>query len=230
LDHRNKQGYDILLFRAPTSQGKKQSPYMEGTGTNLSTITHQEDPTLESYNPIYTTLMETASLQKVNQSKNHQMKNQQHCDQHQRKLVIKSLHSGSHLQLSKQLCSQQHQEPSTHMAEQNPQDYRQQTHTALALLLFARNNGKSQQIWQLQLLQLQQQQLLFDLEHRQPPPPQRRPHHPKELPTIYELPCKEHQEDLGDPQALEGLEGLVDLEQLWQPQLFSRGKPTYSKP
>jgi hypothetical protein len=23
LDHRNKQGYNVLLFRAPTSQGKK---------------------------------------------------------------------------------------------------------------------------------------------------------------------------------------------------------------
>jgi hypothetical protein len=57
---------------------------MEGPGTSLSMIAHQEDPTLESYDPIYTTSMETASLQKTNQLKNHQMKNQQHHDWHRR--------------------------------------------------------------------------------------------------------------------------------------------------
>jgi hypothetical protein len=103
LDHRNKRGYNILLFRAPTSQGKKikQSPYIKGPGMNSSTIAHQEGPTLELYKPTYIALMETVSPQKTNQLKNRQTKTQQHPDPDQKKPVTKNPCNNSHLQLSK---------------------------------------------------------------------------------------------------------------------------------
>jgi hypothetical protein len=47
--------------------------------------------------------------------------------------------------------------------EEDPESYSLQTNTALASLLLARNNNRPQQIWQLRLLQLQQQQLLSDI-------------------------------------------------------------------
>jgi hypothetical protein len=66
----------------PKERRSKRSPYMEGDGMNLNMIAPQEDPILGLYEPIYMTLMETVSPQKMKQSKNYQMKNQQHCDQH----------------------------------------------------------------------------------------------------------------------------------------------------
>jgi hypothetical protein len=76
-----------------------------------------------------------------------------------------SQRSAMHQQLSKSLHRQQHRQPAMHTMEENPESYHLQTHTALALLLLAKNNNQPQQIWQLRLLQLQQQRLLSDQAH-----------------------------------------------------------------
>jgi hypothetical protein len=140
---------------------------MEGSGTSSNMIAQQENHTSELHELTSMNSTEKVSPQTMNTSQNHQMKNHQHCAQYRRVPVTRNPCNASHLQLSRQLSHQAHQEPPTHTMEQNPQDYLQQTHTALALLLFTRNNDRPQQIWRLRLLQLQQQRLLSDLEHHQ---------------------------------------------------------------
>jgi hypothetical protein len=116
-----------------------------------------------------------------------------------------------------------------------------QTHTALASLLFCKNNNRPQQIWRLRLLQLQQQRCLSDLIHHQRPLLPNRPItlDPNESLVIYTMPCAEpHQpladleglQDLaalGDPEDLEDLEGPNDQESLKDPlqQYLRRHQP-----
>jgi hypothetical protein len=101
--------------------------------------------------------------------------------------------------------------------EENPESYHSQMHTALALLLLAKNNNWPQQIWRLRLLQLQQQWLLSDLTHHQPQPqPLHRlpPQLHNELREIYKPQCGEPLEAPEDLKVLGTLEGLAGLEAL----------------
>jgi hypothetical protein len=94
------------------------------------------------------------------------------------------------------------------------EDLHHQTNIALASLLFSKNNNHPQQIWRLQLLRLQQQQLLSDLAHLQQTPPWHQPQITLDLnesPIIYTTPCAETHQPLED---LEGLADLADLEDL----------------
>ena len=148
-------------------KGPKQLPYMKGTGTNLNTIVSQSNPILELNDSTYANSMEKASHQTTSKSPIPQTRNQPHLDLSQKSPVKKSSHNATHHQLKQQLHHQQHQEPSTLTTEENPKSYHSQTHTALALLLLAKNNSQPQQIWRLRLLQLQQQQLLSNQTHHQ---------------------------------------------------------------
>jgi hypothetical protein len=133
----------------PKERKPKQLLYMEGSGMSSNTIAQQDSHTSESHQPTSTNLTEKVSPQNMNQSQNHQMKNPQHHIQSQKVPVMRNLFNALHLQLSRQLHHQQHQEPPIHTMEQTPQSYHQQTHTTLALLLFTRNNNCPQQIWRL---------------------------------------------------------------------------------
>jgi hypothetical protein len=87
--------------------------------------------------------------------------------------------------------------------------------TALALLLLARDNNHPQQIWQLRLLQLQQQQLLSDPTHHQPqslPLHRLPPRLQNELQAVYKLLYGEPLEALEDLAVLGTLEGQEDQE------------------
>jgi hypothetical protein len=114
---------------------------MEARGINLNIIASQNNPTSESYNSTYTSLMERVSHQTTNKFLNPQMKNQPRLDLDQKTPAKKSLHSATHHQLKQQLHHQQHQEPLTLTIEENPKSYHQQTHTTLASLLLAKNNN-----------------------------------------------------------------------------------------
>jgi len=138
-------------------RGLKQSPYMKGTGMNLNTIASQSNPILESNNSTYTNSTEKASHQTTSKHPIPQTKNQQCLDLNQIAPVKRNSHNNMHLQLKQQQQHQQHQEPPTLTTEENPESYHSQTNIALALLLLAKNNNRLQQIWQLRLLQLQQQ-------------------------------------------------------------------------
>jgi hypothetical protein len=184
-------------------------------------IASQSNPTLESNNSTYTNSTEKASHQTTSKHPIPQMKNQPCPDLNQTVPVKRNSCNDMHLQLKQQLRHQQHQEPPTLTTEENPESYCSQTHTALASLLLAKNNNQPQQIWQLRLLQLQQQRLLSDLTHHQLQPlPLHRlpPQLYNELWEIYRPQCGEPLEALEDLEALEtlaglaGLEGLVDLE------------------
>jgi hypothetical protein len=190
---------------------------MKGTGTSLNMIASQSNPTLELNDSIYTNSTEKVSHQTTNKLPNPQTKNQVHLDPNQKVPAKKNSHNDTHLQLQQQLQHQQHQEPLMLTTEENHESYHSQTHTALALLLLGKNNNRPQQIWQLRLLQLQQQQLLSNLTHHQPQPlPLHRlpPQLHNELQEIYRPQCGEALEALEDLGALETLEGLVGLEGL----------------
>jgi hypothetical protein len=145
-DHQQLQG-----------RGPKQSPYTKEAGTSLNTIASQNNPILESNDSTYTNSMEKVSHQTTIKVPNPQMKNQPHPDPGQTVSVKSNSHNDMHLQLKQQRQHQQHQEPPTLTTEENPESYHSQMNTALASLLLAKNNNQSQQIWQLRLLQLQQQ-------------------------------------------------------------------------
>jgi hypothetical protein len=101
--------------------------------------------------------------------------------------------------------------------EEDLESYRFQMNIALASLLLARNNNRPQQIWQLRLLQLQQQRLLSDLAPHQPQPlPLHRlpPWLQNKLQAIYRPLYREPLEDPLDLVALETLVDLVALETL----------------
>jgi hypothetical protein len=152
LDHQH------TLDRKP-----EQSQYMRASGTSSNITPEPGNRTWESSDSTSTSLTEKAFHQTTNPHPSLQTKNQQHPDQSQRTLVTKNQHSATHQLLSKNLHHQQHQSPATHTTEEDPESYRSQTNIALASLLLARNNSRPQQIWQLRLLQLQQQRLLSDL-------------------------------------------------------------------
>jgi hypothetical protein len=135
----------------------EQSHYTKDGGTSLTMMSEQEDHTLESNDLISTNSTEKVSHQTTNKHPNHQTKNQQHQDQNWKTPVTTNQHNDTHRQLSRSLHHQQHQSPATLTMEEDPQSYHPQTNNALALLLLARNNNCPQQIWQLRLLQLQQQ-------------------------------------------------------------------------
>jgi hypothetical protein len=108
----------------------------------------QESHTLQSNVSTSTNSMEKVSHQTTDEYLTHQTKNQQHQDHSQKTpATTMNQHSATHQQLSKNLRYQQHQTPATHIMEENPESYRSQMNTALALLLLARNNDRPQQIW-----------------------------------------------------------------------------------
>jgi hypothetical protein len=150
-------------------------------------------------------------------SSNPQTKNQPYPDQtHPIPAVTTSPPNVAHSQLTKISARLPHQEPEEPRIKSDPQSIRQQTHTALASLIFAKNNNCPQLIWRLRLLRLQQQQLLSDqTPHQQ----QRHPHqhqHPLTLDlnkssVVYTTPCAVSHQTLEDLAGLEDLADLVDL-------------------
>jgi hypothetical protein len=137
-------------------------------------------------------------------------------------------HQPAHLSLMRISAGLPHHQTKTPPPSPNIDNLRHQTHTALASLLFCRNNNRPQQTWRLRLLQLQQQQCLSDLTRHQQPllPNQPITLDPNESLVIYTMPCAEpHRplaglEDLEDLEDPEGQESLKDpLQQyLRQPQ------------
>jgi hypothetical protein len=125
----------------------RQSLYMKAFGTNLNMIAEQRNLTLGMNDPTSMSSMEKVSLQTTNKSLNHQTKNQQYPDHSQKTPATTNQCSVTYQQLSKNLHHQQHQEPPTYTIEENPESYHLQTHTALALLLLAKNNNQPQLIW-----------------------------------------------------------------------------------
>jgi hypothetical protein len=194
----------------------KQSQYTKASGTNSNTMSEQENHTLESNDSISMNSMERVSHQTMNEHPNHQTKSQQHQNRNQRTPVITtSQHSAMHQQLRKNLRHQPHQSPATHTMEEIPESYCSQTNIALASLLLARNNNRPQQIWQLRLLQLQQQRLLSNLTPHQSlllPIHRRPPHLHNELQDIYKPLYGEPLEALEDLAALGTLLDLEDQE------------------
>jgi hypothetical protein len=196
----------------PQEREPKQSLYMKISGTSSNTIASPRSPTSGLHDLIYMNLMEKVSPQTTNKSPTLQTKSQQHPNHNQKIPVTTNPCSTTHYQLNEQLHYQQHQEPPTHTTEENPKSYCQQTHTALASLLLAKNNNRPQLIWQLRLLQLQQQRLLSDLEHPQPQP-SLLPWLLNKLQTIYRPLCREPLGALEDLKALEDLADLAALEE-----------------
>jgi hypothetical protein len=166
-------------------------------------MSKQEGHTLKSNDSTSMNSTEKVSRQTMNEYQTHQTKNQQHQDHSQRTPVtMTNHHSATHQQLSKNLRHQQHQTLATHTTEENPESYHFQTNITLASLLLARNNNRPQQIWQLRLLQLQQQRLLSNPT----------PHQPLLLP-LHRLPPRLHNElqIIYKPLYGEPLEALEDL-------------------
>ena len=61
LDQRNKQGYNILLFRPSATIGKRAKAVTLYGGMSLNMIAPLNNLTLESHDSIYTNLMEKVS-------------------------------------------------------------------------------------------------------------------------------------------------------------------------
>jgi hypothetical protein len=157
--------------------------------------------------------MEKASHQNMKLQLNLQTKNPPYQDPNPpTPVTMMSPRNETHFQLTQISVRCPHYQPENPQIEPNPQDIHHQTHITLALLLFAKNNNRPQQIWRLWLLRLQQQQLLFDHASHQQPQHQHQQRVTLDLngsPIIYTTPCAGPHQTLED---LEDLEDLVDLE------------------
>jgi hypothetical protein len=179
-------------------------------------IPAQGSHTLESLDPTSTNSTEKVSHQIMKSWSNIWMKNPSYQDQHHLNQVkTKYPHNPTHSLLTRISAGLPHHQTRTPPLEPNTEDLHHQTNITLASLLFARNNNCPQQIWRLQLLQLQQQQLLSALALPQQTPSWHQPQVTLELnesPIIYTMPYIETH------QTLEDLEGLADLKDLEDPE------------
>jgi hypothetical protein len=164
------------------------------SGTNSTTILTQEDHTSGSRDPTSMNLTEKASRQTEKQPSNHQMTSPPYPGpDHLNPAKTNQPHQPAHLLLTKISAGLPHHQTKTPPLSPDIDDLRHQTHTALASLLFCKNNNRPQQIWRLRLLQLQQQRCLSDLTHHQRPllPNQPITLDPNESLVIYTTPCAE---------------------------------------
>jgi hypothetical protein len=164
------------------------------SGTNLTTILAQEDPTSGSQDPTSTNSTEKASRQTEKQPLNHQTTSPHYPDPvHPNPVKTNLPHQPAHLLLTRISAGLPHHQMKTPPLSPDIDDLCHQTHTTLASLLFCRNNNHPQQIWCLRLLQLQQQRCLSDLIHHQRPllPNQPITLDPNESLVIYTTPCAE---------------------------------------
>src|SRR5580693_8810220 len=161
--------------------------------------------------------MEKVSHQTEKRPLNHQTTSPLYQDlDHLYPAKTNQLHQPAHLLLTRISAGLPHHQTKTPPPSPDIDDLCHQTHTALASLLFCKNNNRPQQIWRLRLLQLQQQRCLSDLtRHRQHPlPNQQITLDPNESLVIYTTPCAEPHRPLADLEDLEGLAVLEDPEDL----------------
>jgi hypothetical protein len=187
------------------------------SGTNLTTILAQGSHTSGSQDPTSTNLTEKVSRQTEKQPLNHQTTSPC-CQDPDLPNPAKTNPpcQPAHSLLTKLSAGLPHHQTRTPPLSPDIDDLRHQTHTALASLLFCKNNNRPQQIWRLRLLQLQQQRCLSDLTRHQQPLLPNRPItlDPNESLVIYTTPCAEPHQPLAGLEDLEGLAVLEDLEDL----------------
>jgi hypothetical protein len=142
LDHQHLQA------RKP-----EQLPYTKIAGTNSITTPAQGNHTSESQDPTFTNTTEKVSHQITKSQSNTQTKNPSYQDQHPpNQAKTNCSHKPTHSSLTKISAGLPHHRTRTPPPEPDTEDLHHQTNIALASLLFARNNNRPQQIWQLRLL------------------------------------------------------------------------------
>src|SRR5580693_1526025 len=178
--------------------------------------------------------MEKVSHQTEKRPLNHQTTSPLYQDlDHLYPAKTNQLHQPAHLLLTRISAGLPHHQTKTPPPSPDIDDLCHQTHTALASLLFCKNNNRPQQVWRLRLLQLQQQRCLSDLIHHQQPllPNQQITLDPNESLVIYTTPCAEPHQPLEDPEDPESLRDPLQqyLRQL-QPETQTTGLwETYPK-
>jgi hypothetical protein len=136
----------------------EQSRYTKIAGTNLTTIPAQRNHTSGLQGPTSTNTMEKVSHQIAKSQLNIQTKNPPYQDQHHpSQAKMDYPHKPTHLSLTKRSAGLPHHQMRTPPPDPDTKDLCHQTYIALASILFAKNNNRLQQIWQLRLLRLQQQ-------------------------------------------------------------------------